>query len=74
MAAAGLGFGFLPEHSAKHPGVVTLPIIEPEFWRQVNLVSIRGRRCSPAVGAIVREAMQKKWFGEPVMATRIAAG
>jgi LysR family hydrogen peroxide-inducible transcriptional activator len=59
MVAAGLGFGFLPEHSARHPGVVALPIVEPEFWRQVNLVSIGGRRHSPAVGAIVRECMQK---------------
>ena len=72
MVAAGLGFGFLPQHSARHPGVVALPIVEPEFWRQVNLVSVRGRRHSPAVGAVVREAMHKKWFGEPAMATRIA--
>jgi DNA-binding transcriptional LysR family regulator len=74
MVAAGLGFGFLPEHSASHPGVVALPIVKPEFWRQVNLVSVRGRRHSPAVGAIVREAMRKKWFGEVAMATRIATG
>jgi LysR family transcriptional regulator, hydrogen peroxide-inducible genes activator len=68
MIAAGLGFGFLPEHSARHPGVVALPIVEPEFWRQVNLVSVRGRRYSPAVGAIVREAVHKQWFGEQVLA------
>ena len=73
IAAAGLGFGFLPEHSAKHPGVVALPVVEPEFWRQVDLVSIRGRQHSPAVGAFVREAMKKEWFGEKAMATRIAA-
>ncbi len=73
MAAAGLGFGFLPEHSAKHPGVVALPIVEPEFWREVNLVSVRGRQHSPAVGAIVREAMQKEWFGKRATATRVAA-
>jgi hypothetical protein len=40
-----------------------LPIIEPEFWREVSLVSVRGRPHSPAVGALVREAMSKKWFG-----------
>jgi DNA-binding transcriptional LysR family regulator len=74
MAAAGLGFGFLPEHSANHPGVVALPVVEPEFWRQVNLVSVRGRQHSPAVGALVREAMQKRWFGKPAMATQFAAG
>jgi LysR family transcriptional regulator, hydrogen peroxide-inducible genes activator len=26
-------------------------------------VSVRGRPHSPAVGALVREAMNKKWFG-----------
>jgi hypothetical protein len=46
-----------------------LPVVEPEFWRQVNLVSVRGRRYSPGVGSLVREAMRKTWFGkrpEPV--------
>ncbi len=52
----------MPLHSAVHPGVVALPIIEPEFWRVVSLFTVRGRR--PAVGAFVREAVQKKWFGE----------
>jgi DNA-binding transcriptional LysR family regulator len=73
MVAAGLGFGFMPMHSASHPGVVAVPITEPEFWRDVNLVSVRGRRHSPAVGAMVRAAMQKKWFGEQALATQIAA-
>lgn len=63
MVAAGLGFAFLPANSAKHSGVVALPIIEPEFWREVSLVSVRGRPHSPAVGAIVREAVSKKWLG-----------
>ena len=64
MIAAGLGFGFMPANAVKHPGVVGLPVVEPEFWRQVNLVSVRGRRHSPGVGALVREAMRKTWFGE----------
>ncbi|MCV3205692.1 LysR family transcriptional regulator [Mesorhizobium sp. YC-39] len=72
MIAAGLGFGFMPEHTAKHPGVVPLPITEPEFWREVNLVTVRGRRHSPAVGALVREATQKKWFGERAKALSAA--
>jgi DNA-binding transcriptional LysR family regulator len=63
MVAAGLGFAFLPANSTRHSGVVALPIIEPEFWREVSLVSVRGRPHSPAVGALVREAMNKKWFG-----------
>ena len=67
MVAAGLGFGFLPANSANHLGVIALPIVDPEFWREVSLVSVRGRPYSPAVGALVREAMRKKWFGQPAL-------
>ena len=70
MVAAGLGFGFLPANSVRHPGVVALPIIEPEFWRDVNLVNVRGRAHSPAVGALVREATRKKWFGQQAIGLR----
>ena len=63
MVAAGLGFAFMPANSVKHPGVIGLPIVQPEFWREVGLVSVRGRRYSPAVGSLVREAMRKTWFG-----------
>jgi LysR family hydrogen peroxide-inducible transcriptional activator len=73
MVAAGLGFGFMPEHSARHPGVVALPIVEPEFWRDVGLVTVRGREHSPAVGALVRESLKKKWFGEKAGAMLAAA-
>ena len=64
MVAAGLGFAFMPVNLVKHPGVVGLPVVEPEFWRQVSLVSVRGRRYSPGVGSLVREATRKAWFGK----------
>jgi len=72
MVAAGLGFAFMPENAAKHPGIVALPVTEPEFWRKVNLVTVRGRPYSPGVGALVREAMRKKWFGNKAIAARLA--
>jgi LysR family transcriptional regulator, hydrogen peroxide-inducible genes activator len=68
MAAAGIGFGFMPELSARHSGVIALPLIEPEFWREVALVTVRGRQYSPAVGSLVREAMHKRWNGAPALA------
>jgi len=64
MVAAGLGFAFMPANAVKHPGVIGLPVVQPEFWRQVGLVSVRGRRYSPGVGSLVREAMRKTWFGK----------
>jgi LysR family hydrogen peroxide-inducible transcriptional activator len=48
------------------------PIVEPEFWREVALVTVRGRPHSPAVGALVREAMQKQWLGGPALAVAAA--
>lgn len=72
MVAAGLGFAFMPENAARHPDIVALPVVEPEFWRKVNLVTVRGRPYSPGVGALVREAMRKKWFGNKAIAARLA--
>ena len=72
MVAAGLGFAFMPANAVKHPSVVALPVVEPEFWRNVNLVTVRGRPYSPGVGALVREAMRKKWFGSKAIAARVA--
>ena len=68
MIAAGLGFGFMPQSCVKHPMVVARPIVDPEFWREVNLVTVRGRPHSPAVGALVKEAMRARWLGRPAIA------
>lgn len=71
MVAAGLGFAFMPANSVNHPDVVGVPVVEPEFWRQVNLVTARGRPYSPGVGALVREAMRKGWFGRQAIAAQV---
>lgn len=63
MILAGLGFGFFSEFSVTMPGIVIKPLIEPEFGRQINLVTVRGRPHSPAVGAFVRAARSFKWPG-----------
>ena len=57
MVAAGLGITYLPESAVTMPGIVTRPLIEPEVKRTVQLLTVRGRPHSPAVGAFVREAM-----------------
>jgi len=73
MVRSGLGFAFMPEYTVNDPGVVARPLVEPELWRQVNLVTVRGRPHSPAVGALVREAMRIKWHGERTIAVQNAA-
>ena len=73
MIAAGMGYGFLPRSCAEYPGVVVRPITEPEFWRTVNLVTVRGRRHSPAMGAFVREVMRMRWQGKQALAVQAEA-
>ena len=63
MVVAGLGFALMPEGCLTYPGVVARPLIEPEFWREVNLVTVRGRPHSPAVGLLAREAQRARWPG-----------
>jgi LysR family hydrogen peroxide-inducible transcriptional activator len=64
MAAAGAGYAFMPAGSVAHDQVVVKPLVDPEIWREVSLVTVRGRPHSPAVGALVREAMRSPWANE----------
>ena len=58
MARAGLGVMSIPQCAVTVDGLETRPLIEPELRRTINLVTVRGRPQSPAVGAFVREAMR----------------
>jgi hypothetical protein len=61
----------MPQYSiAERPDIVVRPLIEPEFWREVSLVTVRGRPHSPAIGALVREAMRTQWCGAPALAVQ----
>jgi len=74
MVAAGLGFAFMPQYSiTERPDIVVRPLVEPEFWREVNLVTVRGRPHSPAIGALVREAMRTQWLGAAALAVQKSA-
>jgi LysR family transcriptional regulator, hydrogen peroxide-inducible genes activator len=71
MVAAGLGFAFMPQYSImERPDIVVRPLVEPEFWREVSLVTVRGRSHSPAIGALLREAMRTQWLGAAALAVQ----
>ena len=61
MVLAGMGFTVIPEFAVTVPGLVTRPLVEPEFVRDVSLVTVRGRPHSPAVGAFVHECKRYPW-------------
>ena len=67
MVMAGLGFTYIPEFAVTMPNLVTRPLVEPEVLRTIQLVTVRGRPHSPAVGAFVREARRHSWQGKVEM-------
>ncbi len=70
MIKAELGFGFFPEFSVTDPALVTRPLVDPHFTRRIQLVTVRGRPHSPAVGAFVAEARSFMWPERRERATR----
>jgi DNA-binding transcriptional LysR family regulator len=61
MVAAGLGVCFMPEYSASHPGIVSRPVVDPPVEREVSLITVAGRRFSPAVAAFVDAVRRYEW-------------
>lgn len=71
MIASGLGYGFMPASTARFAGVASRPLVEPEMWRTVNLVTVRGRKHGTALGAFLREVMRTSWLGAPPPRSRV---
>ncbi|MGH6901936.1 MAG: LysR family transcriptional regulator [Geminicoccaceae bacterium] len=68
MVMAGIGIAFMPQYSIVLPGLPTRPLVDPEVVREVSLVTVAGRRFSPAVAAFVRAIKSYPWSsaaGEP---------
>jgi DNA-binding transcriptional LysR family regulator len=70
MVASGFGFGFFPKYSIANAEVVARPLVNPEFWREVSLTTVKGRPYSRAVGALVHEAMRSTWLGDVPLALK----
>jgi DNA-binding transcriptional LysR family regulator len=61
MVMANIGFAFMPEFSVTHPDSVPRPLVEPAVKRTISLITVRGRKHSPAVAAFIRTVRQHKW-------------
>jgi DNA-binding transcriptional LysR family regulator len=61
MAAAHIGFAFMPEFSITNPASVWRPLVDPAVTRTISLITVPGRKYSPAVAAFVRAVRTYKW-------------
>jgi LysR family transcriptional regulator, hydrogen peroxide-inducible genes activator len=59
MVAAGMGFSCMPQQIIDHPGVIAKPLTDPELWREVSLVTVRGRQC-PGPGGDHDEMVERR--------------
>jgi DNA-binding transcriptional LysR family regulator len=61
MAAAGFGIVLAPEHMPRLASLKTLPIEGDPVQREVRLLTVQGRRYSPALDAFVKVARLRDW-------------
>jgi len=64
MVLAGMGVCFMPEHSVVLPGVQARRVVMPEIIREVSLVTMPGRRFSPAVLRFIAASQAYDWRRE----------
>ncbi len=61
MVVAGMGVCFIPEYTPVIAGLVTRPVVEPDVTRTIHIVTVAGRRFSPAVAAFVKAVGKHQW-------------
>lgn len=61
MILAGIGVSFVPEGLPLSPGILTVPVSQPEMRREVALLTVRGRPHSPVIDGFVRIAAILTW-------------
>ena len=61
MIVSGAGIACMPEHSPLLPGLTLRPMVEPEVWREITLVSSAGRALVPAAATFARAIKSYDW-------------
>ena len=61
MILAGMGCAILPESLPQVSGIPIRALVDPEIARVVSVVTVAGRRHSPAIQAFLRVAQRHDW-------------
>ncbi len=61
MILSGLGCAIMPEFLPILPGIATRILVEPEISREIMLVTVAGRRHSPAMACFIDLARRHPW-------------
>ncbi len=61
MVREGLGVCLIPEYSIALDGLECHPVTDPEIERRIELVTVAGRRHTPALAAFLEAGQKHKW-------------
>jgi hypothetical protein len=64
MVAAGLGIAVMPEFTHTDLTTVARPLVDPELFQELSLVTVAGRQHTPAVNALLRTVRSHRWDGD----------
>ena len=64
LVVAEMGCSIMPEYLPTLPGISTRPVADPEVSRTISLVTVAGRRHSPALTRMIRLAGLFPWPGK----------
>src|SRR5262249_27733710 len=64
MVASGLGITIMPEFTHTGAATVARPLVDPDFVRELSLVTVAGRQHEPAVGLLLRTIGTHCWHAE----------
>jgi len=61
LILSGMGCAVMPEFLPILPGIATRPLVAPELSREIRLVTVGGRRFSPALSSFLALAKLHSW-------------
>ena len=64
MAASGFGITIMPEFTHTDATTIARPLVDPDFVRQLSLVTVAGRCHEPAVTTLIRAIRAHPWHEE----------
>jgi hypothetical protein len=64
MAASGFGITIMPEFTHTDAATIARPLVDPDFVRQLSLVTVAGRCHEPAVTTLIRAIRAHAWHKE----------
>jgi hypothetical protein len=62
MVASRFGITVMPEFTRTDIATVARPIVDPDLFRELSLVTVAGRRYGPTAASLLRAIRTHSWY------------